>query len=116
MAIGQSCTDALRAELGFVGWERGFGIRKLREFSFPALIHSLHHPYPRHRLSCCSDASIIHTLHLECRSEGTSWGRARANGISSVVDLASSFTLEDTQGGGTLVKWATDSEDRWSDG
>jgi carbon monoxide dehydrogenase subunit G len=36
--------------------------------------------------------------------------KARANGISSVVDLASSFTLEDTQGGGTLVKWATDAK------
>jgi carbon monoxide dehydrogenase subunit G len=36
--------------------------------------------------------------------------KARANGISSVVDLASSFTLEDTQGGGTQVNWATDAK------
>jgi len=35
---------------------------------------------------------------------------ARANGLSSVVDLESSFTLEDTQGGGTLVKWAADAK------
>jgi carbon monoxide dehydrogenase subunit G len=35
---------------------------------------------------------------------------ARASGLSSVVDLESSFTLEDTQGGGTRVKWAADAK------
>jgi len=35
---------------------------------------------------------------------------ARASGLSSVVDLESSFTLEDTQDGGTRVKWAADAK------
>jgi len=35
---------------------------------------------------------------------------ARANGLSSVVELESRFTMEDTQGGGTLVKWAADAK------
>jgi len=33
---------------------------------------------------------------------------ATADGLSSVVDLESSFTLEDMQGGGTRVKWTAD--------
>ncbi len=36
--------------------------------------------------------------------------KARANGLSSVVELESSFSLEDTQGGGTLVKWGADAK------
>jgi carbon monoxide dehydrogenase subunit G len=34
----------------------------------------------------------------------------RANGLSSVADLGSSFTLEDAQSGGTLVKWTVDAK------
>jgi carbon monoxide dehydrogenase subunit G len=35
---------------------------------------------------------------------------AKANGLSSVVDLENSFTLEDRPDGGTLVKWAADAK------
>jgi carbon monoxide dehydrogenase subunit G len=36
--------------------------------------------------------------------------KATANGLSSVVELESSFTLEDTQGGGTIVRWVADAK------
>ncbi len=36
--------------------------------------------------------------------------KARGTGISSSVDLESSFNLEDAKGGGTLVKWAADAK------
>jgi carbon monoxide dehydrogenase subunit G len=36
--------------------------------------------------------------------------KATANGLSSVVELEGSFSMEDTQGGGTLVKWAADAK------
>jgi len=35
---------------------------------------------------------------------------ATATGLSSVVELESRFTMEDTQGGGTLVKWTADAK------
>ena len=36
--------------------------------------------------------------------------KARGTGISSSVDLESSFSLEDAKGGGTLVRWAADAK------
>ena len=36
--------------------------------------------------------------------------KATANGLSSVVELEGSFTLEDTQGGGTIVRWVADAK------
>jgi hypothetical protein len=36
--------------------------------------------------------------------------KATANGLSSVVELEGSFSMQDTQGGGTLVKWAADAK------
>jgi carbon monoxide dehydrogenase subunit G len=36
--------------------------------------------------------------------------KARGTGISSSVDLESSFNLEDAKGGGTLVRWAADAK------
>ena len=36
--------------------------------------------------------------------------KATANGLSSVVEVESSFTMQDTQDGGTLVKWAADAK------
>jgi len=36
--------------------------------------------------------------------------KATANGLSSVVEVESSFTMQDTQSGGTLVKWAADAK------
>ena len=36
--------------------------------------------------------------------------KATANGLSSVVELESGFTLEDTQGDGTTVRWFADAK------
>jgi carbon monoxide dehydrogenase subunit G len=36
--------------------------------------------------------------------------KATANGLSSVVELEGSFSMEDMKGGGTLVKWAADAK------
>jgi carbon monoxide dehydrogenase subunit G len=36
--------------------------------------------------------------------------KARGNGMSSVVDLDSAFSLEDSKGGGTHLKWSADAK------
>ena len=36
--------------------------------------------------------------------------KATASGLSSVVGLESNFTLEDTRGGGTVVRWVADAK------
>jgi len=47
---------------------------------------------------------------LECTRPTHTKLKARGTGLNSSVDLESSFTLEDTAGGGTRVTWAADAK------